>query len=461
MADERLRELEREAEQDPAARPAFVRELARTRDPRVLEIEALVGELEQRLAAIQADVDGQLDPQARRCPPLRVELAQAAVRAALAKRDGFAGVGYGYKTLARVWPSTWDPSAELGELSDPLVPMAFAARLDDEVTLGVEVSSSRKATPGTTWPELAPWSESRFRPETVESKLRLWTTEAPELWRMPLARAQLWVELSDQDQAAVPAEPRRVVDLDRPSDKQLGLIESLVQRKGVAADDLGPFLRAHANVKQVELLDRPGASAVIEALLELPNKKRTTPKPGGPAKAASKRTAAKVGWQGILTAVRPRITMTLVMGQEQHGYQGYTLCLTGTVDGESRAFRIGIGKAAQAKHAFQAGDEVSGAAVPVAPGARVAADYYKASKLELLDRQPPTAGEPPWLGAPPELSEYRARGHRDLDADVLSGESPCATCLWACEMPVEGGKDDQPHKVVCYGPADCSAYCPF
>ena len=44
---------------------------------------------------------------------------------------------------------------------------------------------------------------------------------------------------------------------------------------------------------------------------------------------------------------------------------GYALRIRGTIGGEDREFTIGIGKAAQAKHQFRAGDVVSGESLPI------------------------------------------------------------------------------------------------
>jgi hypothetical protein len=46
-----------------------------------------------------------------------------------------------------------------------------------------------------------------------------------------------------------------------------------------------------------------------------------------------------------------------------------------------------------------------------------------------------TMPSPPWLGVPPALDVYRARGHRRLDARTFADK--CTTCIWGCRMPVE------------------------
>jgi hypothetical protein len=173
---------------------------------------------------------------------------------------------------------------------------------------------------------------------------------------------------------------------------------------------------------------------------------------------------AKVGWRGTLLAVQPRIRLTRSFDQRHHSYLGYVLFLRGAVAGEARAFSIGIGKSAQAKHAFRAGDEVSGEAAAVADPQMEPAEFYKASALKVLARGAQTAAPPPpWRGVPPALETYRARGHRRLDARTY--EAKCRACIWGCRMPVELIVDQWNPQVrghrfetFCYGPKSCPAH---
>jgi hypothetical protein len=173
---------------------------------------------------------------------------------------------------------------------------------------------------------------------------------------------------------------------------------------------------------------------------------------------------AKVGWRGTLLAVQPRIRLTRSFDQRHHSYLGYVLFLRGAVAGEAREFSIGIGKSAQAKHAFRAGDEVSGEAAAVANPEMEPAEFYKASALRVLARGAQAAAPPPpWRGAPPALETYRARGHRRLDARTY--EAKCRACIWGCRMPVELIVDQWNPQVrghrfetFCYGPKSCPAY---
>jgi hypothetical protein len=92
------------------------------------------------------------------------------------------------------------------------------------------------------------------------------------------------------------------------------------------------------------------------------------------------------------------------------------------------------------------------------------ADFYKASALRVLARgAQASVAPPPWLGAPPALETYRARGHRRLDARTY--EAKCRACLWGCRMPVELIVDQWNPRVrehrtetFCYGPKSCPAY---
>jgi hypothetical protein len=162
--------------------------------------------------------------------------------------------------------------------------------------------------------------------------------------------------------------------------------------------------------------------------------------------------------------VQPRIRLTRSFDQRHHSYLGYVLVVRGAVAGEAREFTIGIGKSAQVKHAFRAGDEVSGQALAVANPEMEPVAFYKVSALKVLARAAPAlASPPPWLGVPPSLETYRGRGHRRLDARTY--EAKCRACLWGCRMPVEmiidqWKPDVREHRfeTFCYGPKSCPAY---
>jgi hypothetical protein len=132
----------------------------------------------------------------------------------------------------------------------------------------------------------------------------------------------------------------------------------------------------------------------------------------------SSRTARpqKLSWQGRLISVQPRIRLTRSFDERSHTYLGYALCVQGTIGNESREFLVGIGRGAHARHQFQAGDIVSGMSEPVVDSRIETVEFYKTSGLKVLERAEHRVVEPPpWLGVPPELETYRARGHRRLE----------------------------------------------
>jgi hypothetical protein len=172
----------------------------------------------------------------------------------------------------------------------------------------------------------------------------------------------------------------------------------------------------------------------------------------------------KIVWQGTLVSVQPRIRLTRSFDERSHSYLGYALRVQGTIGDEEREFLVGIGRGAEAKHQFRAGDVVSGKAVPVADERMEPVEFYKASGLKLVERAADIVPiPPPWLGVPPELPVYRARGHRRLDARTY--QTKCMTCIWGCRMPVEMIIDQwnpsqrrYRFETFCYGPRSCPLY---
>ncbi len=173
---------------------------------------------------------------------------------------------------------------------------------------------------------------------------------------------------------------------------------------------------------------------------------------------------AKVLWNGKIISIQPRIRLTRSYDQRSHNYLGFTLTIEGTFDGEERAFMVAIGKEAQARHQFKAGDVASGKSEQVQDPKTEVSEYYKTSELKIVERstQQEDLG-PPWHGEPPVLEVYRERGHRRLDPRTY--ESKCGTCLWGCRMPVEMIIDQwNPRKrryrfeTFCYGPKSCAFY---
>ena len=146
-------------------------------------------------------------------------------------------------------------------------------------------------------------------------------------------------------------------------------------------------------------------------------------------------TDGKISFKGKIISVQPRIRLIRSFDERSHNYLGYALVINGFVDDVEREFSIGIGKAAQKKHEFWVGDEITGECVPVADERMEPVEFYKVSKLKKNGHvdHPPTP--PPWETISPDIEVYRERGHRRLAARTY--DSKCTTCIWGCRMPVE------------------------
>jgi hypothetical protein len=172
----------------------------------------------------------------------------------------------------------------------------------------------------------------------------------------------------------------------------------------------------------------------------------------------------KVSWSGKIISIQPRIRLTRSFDQRSHSYLGFTLAIEGVLGGEERTFTVGIGKEAQAKHQFKAGEVMSGKSEEVRDPRGEVSEYYKTSELKIGERGTQQEGSgPPWRGVPPVLEAYRERGHRRLDSRTY--ESRCKVCIWGCRMPVEMIIDQwNPRKrkyrfeTFCYGPKSCPFY---
>ena len=173
-------------------------------------------------------------------------------------------------------------------------------------------------------------------------------------------------------------------------------------------------------------------------------------------------SCGKLLWQGKVISAQPRIRLLRSFDQRSHSYLGYVLRVEGMIADEEREFIVGIGKGAQAKHEFRVGDVVSGQCEPVEDKRTETAEFYKVSKLKVLERGEEQEGQAaPWLGVPPDLQIYRARGHRRLDARTYKG----STCIRESEMTVEmiidhwnPSKKRYRFETFCYGPKSCALY---
>ncbi len=182
-------------------------------------------------------------------------------------------------------------------------------------------------------------------------------------------------------------------------------------------------------------------------------------------------TDGKISFKGIIISVQPRIKLIRSFDERSHNYLGYALLIKGFIDdngkdfstGSEQELSVGIGKAAQKKHQFCAGDEIAGECLPVADQRLEPVEFYKASKLKKTGQNDTIPASPPPETIPPNLEVYRHRGHRRLSAQTYAKK--CSTCIWGCRMPVEitidhwnPGKKKYRFETFCYGPLSCKLY---
>ena len=182
--------------------------------------------------------------------------------------------------------------------------------------------------------------------------------------------------------------------------------------------------------------------------------------------ADMKTNKEKVAWTGRLLAVQPRIRLMRSFDQRHHGYLGYVLRISGLFNDESGEFLIAVGKGAHSKHQFHSGMELSGLSIPLDDQRLEVAGFYKTTRIK-IEKDPSDIPQkrPPFHGVPPDLTIYRARGHRRLDAKTYAVK--CIKCIWGCRMPVEiiidqwnPSKKRYRFETFCYGPKSCPFYRP-
>ena len=186
----------------------------------------------------------------------------------------------------------------------------------------------------------------------------------------------------------------------------------------------------------------------------------------------------KIAWGGRVVAVQPRIRLLRSFDERSHVYLGYALRMDGEIGSDVRQFLVGIGKIAHQKWRFQAGMRASGECANVADLRLESVEFYKVSRLRTeqaielrgasnlrteREVEHPGSPPPPWLGIPPDLGVYRARGHRRLDARTY--ERSCTACIWGCRMAVEiivdhWNPDERRYRfeTFCYGPLSCGLH---
>ena len=179
----------------------------------------------------------------------------------------------------------------------------------------------------------------------------------------------------------------------------------------------------------------------------------------------------KLSFTGKIISIQPRIRLNRSFDEASHSYLGFAIKLNGEINNTEQGsfgktiFSVGIGKAAHAKHQFKVNDVISGECLPVSDPVLEPVDYYKVSKLKLVNQSISIASESaPWEQVPPELEVYRARGHRRLAAKTY--EVSCSSCMWGARMAVEiivdnwnpRGQKKHRYETFCYGPLNCKLY---
>lgn len=184
------------------------------------------------------------------------------------------------------------------------------------------------------------------------------------------------------------------------------------------------------------------------------------------ARDSIKRRMDKIDFTGTIVSIKARIRLIRSFDQiPTHQYQGYTLIVDGQVDRVPRSrFKITIGPKAHERHQFQIGDTIKGNAIPVPDSETEWAEFYRVSRLQLIERTQPDAMPPsPTGGIAPPLEQYRGQGHFRLKRDTC--ETQCAQCPFGLTMPTQIILDHwNPSQVKwrfethCYGPRGCPRY---
>ena len=94
----------------------------------------------------------------------------------------------------------------------------------------------------------------------------------------------------------------------------------------------------------------------------------------------------KTRWAGRIDAVQPRIRLTRSFDQLSHTYLESLLRVNGAIGHEEREFLVAIGKVAQEKHGFRIRDIISGESQPVRDSRLQVTEFYKTSKLRVMER---------------------------------------------------------------------------
>lgn len=174
----------------------------------------------------------------------------------------------------------------------------------------------------------------------------------------------------------------------------------------------------------------------------------------------------KMSWSGRIVTIQPRIRLLRSFDERAHSYLGYVLRIDGICSGETGEFLIAVGEGAHERYRFQTGMEIQGQSVHIDDPRKETAAFYKTSGIKVIkNAENNLPAGPPFLGVPPNLESYRARGHRRLDTRTY--DDKCTTCIWGCRMPVEmiidhwnPSQKQYRLETFCYGPKSCSLYRP-
>ncbi|MBC8102574.1 MAG: hypothetical protein H7Z41_08295 [Cytophagales bacterium] len=190
--------------------------------------------------------------------------------------------------------------------------------------------------------------------------------------------------------------------------------------------------------------------------------------------------SSPVRFWGLVTAVKPRLTLTKFEEQTKAKCHGHLVILEGTqqAEGEARPapgrFTLAIGPAAQEQRQVRAGDLLRGDAHPVPEGLPdTRADLYRVGTLRLVARAgdpgaaPPPAADPPRSDAPLTAAGSEATLRRPLNPLNLTSQGTCAPCPYGVVVPVVRLSDPRSYREgvwtqvpACLGPEDCPHYRP-
>jgi hypothetical protein len=174
--------------------------------------------------------------------------------------------------------------------------------------------------------------------------------------------------------------------------------------------------------------------------------------------------AARIRWQGEIQAVQCRAWVWRYRTDNRtHHHLGFNLWVKGEAGDHPGKFIVAISDSQQRKLQLRIGDGARGTAWPCEKAKHDIADLYRAGGLRIISRldAPTQQQAPPFVGTPPPLEVFEARGARMLDPTRWRNE--CMTCVWANKSAVEieynfGKSKRYRTETFCYGPKSCRLY---